>query len=88
MTFPATTDPLAPGPLDRATAAALLARADELLAMGEYASARAAYARLVGMPDAGLTAAALVGAGEALYRLDDEEGARQCWEQAGLPVER
>lgn len=82
MTFPAATDPLAPGPLDRATAAALLARADELLAMGEYASARVAYARLVGMPDAGLTAAALVGAGEALYRLDDEEGARQCWEQA------
>ena len=82
MTFPATTDPLVPGPLDRATAAALLARADELLATGEYASARAAYARLVGMPDAGLTAAALVGAGEALYRLDDEEGARQCWEQA------
>jgi membrane associated rhomboid family serine protease len=82
MTSPATTDPLVPGPLDRATAAALLARADELLAMGEYAPARAAYARLVGMPDPGLTAAALVGAGEALYRLDDEEGARQCWEQA------
>ena len=82
MTFPATTDPLAPGPLDRATAAALLARADELLATGEYAAARTAYARLVGMPDPGLTAAALVGAGEALYRLDDDEGARQCWEQA------
>jgi len=82
MTSPGTTDPLAPGPLDRATAAALLARADELLTMGEYASARAAYARLVGMPDPGLTAAALVGAGEALYRLDDDEGARQCWEQA------
>ncbi|MFH1474404.1 MAG: rhomboid family intramembrane serine protease [Chloroflexota bacterium] len=82
MTFSAATDPLVPGPLDRATAATLLARADELLTMGEYASARAAYGRLVGMPDAGLTAAALVGAGEALYRLDDEEGARQCWEQA------
>jgi membrane associated rhomboid family serine protease len=82
VTFPTTTDPLAPGPLDRAAAAALLARADELLAMGEYPSARAAYARLVGMPDAGLTAAALVGVGEALYRLDDDEGARQCWEQA------
>jgi membrane associated rhomboid family serine protease len=75
-------DPRVPGPLDRATAAALLARADELLAMGEYDAARAAYQRLVGMPDPGLTAAALVGAGEAMYRLDDEEGARQCWEQA------
>jgi membrane associated rhomboid family serine protease len=34
------------------------------------------------MPEPALTAAALVGAGEALYRMDDEEGARQCWEQA------
>ncbi len=75
-------DPLAPGPLDPATAAALLARADELLEAGEYAAARAAYARLVGMPDPAMTTAALVGAGEALYRMDDEEGARQCWEQA------
>ena len=82
MTIPPPTDPLAPGPLDRAAAAALLARADELMAAGEYGAARAYYARLVGMPDPGLTAAALVGAGEALYRLDDEEGARQCWEQA------
>jgi membrane associated rhomboid family serine protease len=82
MSSPTTSDPRTPGPLDRATAATLLARADELLAMGEYPAARAAYARLVGMPDPGLTAAALVGAGEALYRLDDDEGARQCWEQA------
>ncbi len=82
MTSPAPDRPVPSGPLDRATAAALLARADELLSAGEYAQARAYYARLVGMPDPGLTAAALVGAGEALYRLDDEEGARQCWEQA------
>jgi rhomboid protease GluP len=82
MSGASVTDPRTPGPLDRATAAALLARADELLAAGEYAAARTAYGRLVGMPDAGLTAAALVGAGEALYRLDDDEGARQCWEQA------
>jgi membrane associated rhomboid family serine protease len=77
-----TSDPLAAGPLDRATATALLARADELLSVGEYELARAAYGRLVGMPDADITAAALVGIGEALYRLDDEEGARECWEQA------
>jgi membrane associated rhomboid family serine protease len=82
MAGPTTSDPLAPGPLDRATAVALLARADELLAVGEYDLARAAYTRLIGMPDPALTAAALVGAGEAMYRLDDEEGARQCWEQA------
>jgi rhomboid protease GluP len=82
MAGPTTSDPLAPGPLDRATATALLGRADELLAAGEYDLARAAYTRLIGMPDPALTAAALVGAGEAMYRLDDEEGARQCWEQA------
>lgn len=82
MAGPTTSDPLAPGPLDRATATALLGRADELLAAGEYDLARAAYSRLIGMPDPALTAAALVGAGEAMYRLDDEEGARQCWEQA------
>jgi outer membrane protein TolC len=78
MAGPTTSDPLAPGPLDRVTAVALLARADELLADGEYDLARAAYTRLIGMPDPALTAAALVGAGEAMYRLDDEEGARQC----------
>jgi membrane associated rhomboid family serine protease len=82
MTGPSLSDPSIPGPLDRATATALLTRADELLAAGEYPAARAAYARLVGVPDAGMTAAALLGMGEALYRLDDEEGARQCWEQA------
>jgi membrane associated rhomboid family serine protease len=90
MAGPTTSDPLAPGPLDRATATALLARADELLAVGEYTLAQAAYSRLIGMPDPAMTAAALVGAGEAMYRLDDEEGARQCWEQAarlpGNPV--
>ena len=82
MTGPSLSDPSVPGPLDRATATALLTRADELLAAGEYPAARAAYARLVGVPDAGMTAAAFLGMGEALYRLDDEEGARQCWEQA------
>lgn len=82
MSGPTISDPMMAGPLDRNTAAALLARADALLAAGEFQAARAAYARLVGMPDPGLTAAALVGAGEALYRLDDDEGALQCWEQA------
>ena len=82
MTGPTVSNPLAPGPLDRTTAATLMARADELLEAGEYPAAQAAYARLVGMPDPAITAAALVGAGEALYRQDDEEGALQCWEQA------
>lgn len=82
MSGPLFAEPLPSGPIDRAAAAELLARADELLALGEYAAARVAYARLVGVPDAGMTTAALLGVGEALYRLDDDEGARQCWEQA------
>ncbi len=82
MIGPTTSDPTVSGPLDRESAAALLARADELLAAGDYATARVAYGRLVGMPEPALTAAALVGAGEALYRLDDDEGALQCWVQA------
>jgi membrane associated rhomboid family serine protease len=84
MSGPLFAESIPSGPLDRAAATELLARADELLALGEYAAARAAYARLVGVPDAAMTAAALLGVGEALFRLDDDEGARQCWEQAVL----
>jgi hypothetical protein len=42
MSGPLFAEPLPPGPLDRATAAGLLAHADELLALGEYAAARVA----------------------------------------------
>ena len=81
MSGPTTSDPGVAGPLDRATAEALLARADVLLAASEFEAARAHYARLVGFPDPAITGAALLGTGEALYRLDDEAGALWSWEQ-------
>jgi rhomboid protease GluP len=81
MSGPTTSDPGVAGPLDRGTAEALLARADVLLAASEFDAARAHYARLVGFPDPAITAAALLGTGEALFRLDDEAGAVWSWEQ-------
>jgi len=81
MSGPTTSDPGVAGPLDRGTAEALLARADVLLAASEFEAARAHYARLVGFPDPAITGAALLGTGEALFRLDDEAGALWSWEQ-------
>ena len=81
MSGPTTSDPGVAGPLDRGTAEALLARADVLLAASEFDAARAHYARLIGFPDPAITGAALLGTGEALYRLDDEAGALWSWEQ-------
>lgn len=81
MSGPTTSDPGVAGPLDRATAQALLARADVFLAASEFDAARAHYARLVGFPDPAITGAALLGTGEALFRLDDEAAALWSWEQ-------
>ena len=81
MSGPTTSDPGVPGPLDRQTAEALLARADVLLAASEFDAARAHYARLIGFPDLAITGAALLGTGESLFRLDDEAGALWSWEQ-------
>ena len=69
--------PLLPpmGRLSREAALDLLARADELLAAGEFAKAAAYYQRVVGFDDSAVTAAALLGLGEARYRMDDEDGA-------------
>ncbi|MCU0484319.1 MAG: tetratricopeptide repeat protein, partial [Chloroflexi bacterium] len=74
------TDPTRPGPLDRATAEALLGRADELLALSQYQAALALYGRVVGHPEARVTAAALYGSGECLYRLDQDGQALAQWQ--------
>ena len=73
-------DPSRPGPLTREAAIGLLARADDLLHAGEYQAAAANYVRVVGFDDPAVTAAALLGLGEARYRLDDEDGAVANWE--------
>jgi len=75
-----TVDPGQPGPLDRATALALLARADELLALSQFQPALALYGRVIGHPDLSVTAAALYGSGECLYRLDQDGQALAQWQ--------
>jgi rhomboid protease GluP len=57
----------------------MLERGDDLLAAGEFADAAAHYARVVGFDDPAITAAALLGLGEAHYRLNDEDAAAQAW---------
>ncbi len=69
-----------PGPLDRATALALLQQADLFLGGGDFAEAAATYQRVIGFDDPAITGAALLGLGEALYRIDQEAPALQAWE--------
>ena len=72
-------DPTIAGPLSRAAAIALLERAAELLASGDFGAAGEHFARVVGFDDPTLTAAAMMGLGEVRYRLDDEPGAIATW---------
>src|SRR4029077_20260074 len=76
-----TTDPNQPGPLDRATALAVLARADQLLEAGESQAAAAHYQRVVGFDDPAVTASAYYGLGNALYRMDREDDALWAWDR-------
>ena len=89
MTDPAT-DPLSDprldaalrsqGPLDAATAQRLIARGRERLDLGDSAQAIADFRRAIGHEDPAVTGAALLGYGDALYRLDDERQAAAAWE--------
>jgi rhomboid protease GluP len=72
-------DPRTGGPLKRDEALALLERAAELLASGDFDAAGEHYARVVGFDDPAITAAALLGLGEVRYRLDDETAAVATW---------
>src|SRR5919106_4288315 len=57
----------------------LLQQAREAAERGEYELAAQLYSRLIGNQDPNLHVAALLGLGDARYRLDDEEGALQSW---------
>ncbi len=72
-------DPRTSGRLTRDEALALVRRGDELLSSGDYAEAGQHFSRAVGFEDATITAAALLGLGEAHYRLNDEEAAVRSW---------
>ena len=70
----------AEGPLTRDVALALLDRGAAAVAAGEYPFAAAYYQRVVGFDDPAVTGAALLGLGEALFRMDREPDAVGTWE--------
>jgi membrane associated rhomboid family serine protease len=75
-------DPRVSGPLDRATALAFLSIADRLLATGEFDAAGGYYQRVIGFDDPAITAAAILGFGNVLYRLNRDDEALATWRQA------
>ncbi len=75
-------DPSRSGRLSREEATALLASADSALASADFADAAVRYGRVIGFDDAPITAAALLGLGEARYRLGDDDAALASWEAA------
>jgi rhomboid protease GluP len=74
-------DPSPDGPQSRADAEALLQRANELLRAGDFNDAARHYVSILRAPmgDPQISAAALLGLGEARYRTDDDEGALANW---------
>jgi membrane associated rhomboid family serine protease len=68
------------GPLSRDEARRLLDRGAELLQAGEFGEAFLHYRRVIGFDDKDVTAAALLGAAQSRYRMDDEAGAIATWE--------
>lgn len=68
------------GPLSTPIAVGLLQRGRERLDASEPRAALADFQRVVGHADATLTAAAWLGIGDALYRLDAEARALAAWE--------
>ena len=72
-------DPSVSGPLTRDAALAHLERGGSLLEAGDYNLAAIHFSRVVGFDDPGITAAGLLGLGEARYRMDDEDGAVASW---------
>jgi membrane associated rhomboid family serine protease len=79
---PVAPDPSRSGRLTRDEASALLASADAALAAGDFLDAAVRYGRVIGFDDAPITAAGLLGLGEARYRLGDDDAALASWEAA------
>ena len=67
------------GPLDRSVALEIVARGRELLDSGDFEPAARYFQRVTGFDDPAITAAALLGLGEAAYRLDLEDVALSSW---------
>ena len=67
------------GPLSDQVARRLIDRGRARLDAGDHGPAIGDFQRVVGHPDANLTGAALLGSGDALYRLDRESDAKANW---------
>jgi membrane associated rhomboid family serine protease len=76
---PALPDPTRPGRLSREDAEALVAGGDASLAANDPQGAAVLFGRVVGFEDASITAAALLGLGEARFRLGQDEAAVASW---------
>jgi membrane associated rhomboid family serine protease len=68
------------GPLSEIVASRLVARGRAALEAGEYQLAMADFRRAAGHPEPEITGAALIGSGDALYRMDNEASAVATWE--------
>ena len=69
------------GPLSRDVALASLDRGAELMTTADFLDAARIYQRVIGFGDPAVTAAAMLGLGEALHRLDEEAQALSTWEE-------
>lgn len=69
-----------PGRLSRDEAGRILDRGAELLQAGDFDQAFRHYRRVIGFDDPKVTAAALLGAAQSRFRMDDEAGAVATWE--------
>jgi membrane associated rhomboid family serine protease len=70
------------GPLTRESAQAALEQAAELLASADFVDAARLYNRVIGFNDPAITAAAMIGLGEAFHRMDDDGRALGQWQAA------
>ena len=68
------------GPLDAALARRLIDRGRERMDLADPALAIVDFRRAIGHADPAVTGPALLGYGDALYRLDDERQATAAWE--------
>lgn len=68
------------GPIDGGIAQRLIARGRQRMELGDAPAALGDFRRAIGHPDPAITGPALLGYGDALYRLDDERQATAAWE--------
>lgn len=69
------------GPLTRQAALASLDHAAELMSESHFVDAARLYQRVIGFDDQSITAAAMLGLGQAMHRLDDEPAAVAAWQE-------